>query len=115
MFEFQADRRIRESILLRKWSKNVSDAEDNAYETPILTYNRELDVLVLANSITKSDVEEENSPPYLENVMTISKKDMTNLEDTTQTITPQSATNSNELNNSPIAPSSTQYVQKGVW
>jgi hypothetical protein len=61
LFGFQAKRRINELILLRKWLKNISNVEDNAYETPIFAYNRELDLLVLANCIIISDVEEENS------------------------------------------------------
>jgi hypothetical protein len=32
-----------------------------------------------ASSITRSDVEEDNSPPYLEDVMTHLEKEMTNL------------------------------------
>ncbi len=50
--------------MLQKWSRNAFDIEDYAYKTPIFNYNKELDVLVSANSITISDVEEENSPPY---------------------------------------------------
>jgi hypothetical protein len=75
-------------ILLRKWPKNAFDAENDAYETPILAYNRELDVLVSAKSITKCDVEEESSSPYSKDVMTNSKKEMTNLKDTTPSATP---------------------------
>jgi hypothetical protein len=56
--------RINKSILLWKWPRNTSNAKKNAYETLILAYSRELDLLVLANFIIKSDVEEENSPPY---------------------------------------------------
>jgi hypothetical protein len=32
--------------LLRKWSRNAFDVEDNAYETLVLDYNRKLDVFV---------------------------------------------------------------------
>jgi hypothetical protein len=46
-----------------------------------------LDILVFANSITRSDVEEESSPPYLEDVVTGSKEEMMNLEDTTPMVT----------------------------
>jgi hypothetical protein len=63
LFEFQADKKISKSILLQKWPKNTFDAKDDAYETPIFVYNKELDVLVSANSITRNDVKEENSPP----------------------------------------------------
>jgi len=56
LFGFQAERRISESILLQKWSRNIFDIKDDAYETTIFAYNRELDLLVLANNITRSDV-----------------------------------------------------------
>jgi hypothetical protein len=68
-----------------------------------------LDILVLANSITRSNVEEGNSPPYLEDVVTGSKEKMMNLEDTTPTVTSQFAMGSNELNNLPMAPSLAQH------
>jgi Leucine-rich repeat (LRR) protein len=54
-----------------------------------------LDILILANSITRSDVEEESSPPYPEDVVIGSKKEMMNLEDTTPMITSQFAMSSN--------------------
>jgi hypothetical protein len=38
--------RISKSILLRKWSRNAFDVEDNAYETLVFDYNRKLDVFV---------------------------------------------------------------------
>jgi hypothetical protein len=44
MLIFQAKRRINKSILLRKWPRNAFDVEDNAYETLILVYSRELDL-----------------------------------------------------------------------
>jgi hypothetical protein len=47
-----------------------------------------LDVFVSANSITISDVEEENSPPYLEDAMIYSKNETKNLEYTTPMATP---------------------------
>jgi hypothetical protein len=64
MLGFQAKRRINESILLRKWPNNVFDVENDAYETPVLVYNKELDILILVNCIIISNVEEESSPPY---------------------------------------------------
>jgi hypothetical protein len=63
--------------------------ESNAYETLILVYNRELDLLVSASSITKSNVEEESSPPYPKDVVTNLKEDMTNSKDTTSAATSQ--------------------------
>jgi hypothetical protein len=73
--------------LLRKWSRNIFDVIDDAYETTIFTYNRELDLLVLANNITRSNVEEKSSPPYPEDLMTNSKEETTNSEDTTPVVT----------------------------
>jgi Leucine-rich repeat (LRR) protein len=69
---------------------------------------------MLANSITRSDVEEESSPPYLEDVVTDSKEKITNLEDTTPMATPQFATSSNKLNDPPMALGSTKYVLNKV-
>jgi len=74
--------------LLWKWLKNDSDVENNAYKTLIFAYNKELELLVLASCITKSDVEEENSPPYPKDAMTDLEKEMMNLENTTMAATP---------------------------
>jgi hypothetical protein len=87
LFRFQVERKISESILLLKWPKNVFDTKDDAYETTIFTYNRELDLLISASNITKSDVEEESSPPYPEDSMTNSEEEATNSEDTTLVVT----------------------------
>jgi hypothetical protein len=95
---FQVERRINQSILLQKWMRNTFNNKDDAYKTLILAYNRELDFLVLANSITRSDVEEESSPPYPENVVMNSKKETMNSKDTTPMPTPHFATSSNKLN-----------------
>jgi hypothetical protein len=59
-------------------------------------------------------VEEENSPPYLQEVVIESREETTNLEKTTSVATPQFTTGSNKLNNPPMAPDSTQYVQNKV-
>jgi hypothetical protein len=64
--------------LLQKWPKNIPNVEDDAYETLVFTYNRELDLIELASSITISDVEKESSPPYLEDTMMDSKEETTN-------------------------------------
>lgn len=114
MLRFQIERRIIESILLQKWLRNTSNIKDDAYETLILAYSRGLDLLVLANSITRSNVEEESSPPSSKDVVTNSKEETTNLEDTTPTVTPQFATSSNKLNDPPVALGSTQYVLNKV-
>jgi hypothetical protein len=68
--------------------EETSGIEDDAYETPILIYNKELDVLVSANSIIRSDVEEESSPPYSKDAMMNYEEETTNLEDTTLVVTP---------------------------
>jgi predicted ribosome quality control (RQC) complex YloA/Tae2 family protein len=88
MLGFQAKRRINKSILLRKWLRNISNVEDDEYETPILAYNRKLDLLVSTSSITRSDVEEKNSPPYPKDVMMNLEKKTKNLENTTLGATP---------------------------
>jgi hypothetical protein len=67
---------------------NTSNVEDDAYETPILTYSKEFDLLVSANCITTIDVEEENSPPYPKDAMMDLEKKTMNSEDTTPVITP---------------------------
>ncbi len=56
--------------MLRKWSRNVFDDEEDAYETPIFIYSRELDIPILISSIIRSDVEKDNSPPYPKDVVT---------------------------------------------
>lgn len=89
LFGFQGERTIiSKSILFWKWWKNVENVENDAYETPIFAYNRKLDFLILANNITKSDVEEESSPPSLKDAMTNSKEKTMNSEDTTSAATP---------------------------
>jgi len=52
-------------------------------------------------------VEEENSPLYLEDVVMDSEEEMTNLENTTPIVTPQSTIGSNKLNGPPMALGST--------
>jgi hypothetical protein len=111
---FQTKRRINESILLQKWPRNVSNTKDNAYETIVLAYSRELDLLVLASSITKSYVEEDNSPPYLRDVIINLKEETMNSKDTTSVVTPQSAMSSNKLNDPLMACSLGQYVWSKV-
>jgi hypothetical protein len=75
LLEFQAKRRINESLLLQNWPRNASDAKDNEYETPVITYSRELYSLMLASFITKSLKEEESSPPHTEDVLMDSKEE----------------------------------------
>jgi len=87
LFRFQA-KRISKSILLRRWSRNNFDIEDDAYETLVLAYNRKLDLPILTSSITRSNVEQESSPPYLKDVVTYSKEEITNLKDINLTATP---------------------------
>jgi hypothetical protein len=57
---FQAPKKINNSILEKKWSKNESNAKDNPCEAPALTYSKEMDQLVEANIIT-NDMEEKDS------------------------------------------------------
>ncbi len=88
MLGFQVERKISESILLWKWPKNVFDVENNAYKTSIFAYIKKLDFLILVSCITKSNVEEESSPPYLEDATKNLKEEMMNSKDTTSTIMP---------------------------
>jgi hypothetical protein len=74
-----------------------------------------LDLLVSANNITKSNVEKENSPPYLEDVMMDPKEETMNLEDTTLVTTPHFAMGSNKLNDPTMALGLVQYVHNKVW
>jgi hypothetical protein len=64
------------------------DIEDDAYETPKLAYNKKLNLLILVSSITRSSVEEDNSPPFLEDTMLDLEKETTNSENTAPTTTP---------------------------
>jgi hypothetical protein len=59
-------------------------------------------------------VEKESFPPYPKDVMTNSEEEITNLEETTPIVTPHFTMGSNELNNPPMAPDLTQYVQNKV-
>jgi len=88
LLRFQVERRISKSILLQKWPRNASNAKDDAYETKVFTYNRELDVLIWANFITRIDVEEESSPPYIKDAVRDLEEETTNLVDTTPMTTP---------------------------
>ncbi len=101
--------------ICQKLKHGKLDVQDNAYETLVLAYNKELDVLVSANFIIKSNVKKERSPPYSEDVVANSKEETTNMEDSTLMATPQSTIGSNELNEPPMEPSSAQYVKKRVW
>jgi hypothetical protein len=74
--------------LLQKWLRNTFDVEDNAYKTSLFTYSRELDILISANFIIRSDVEEKSSPPYPKDVMMDLKEETMNSENTTLRVTP---------------------------
>ncbi len=54
-------KKINDSIFFIKWSWNDIDAKDDQYETLALAYNKEMDQLVVANTIS-NEVEEENNP-----------------------------------------------------
>ncbi len=49
---------MNDSILEKRLPKDNTDVKDDPYKTPTLAYNREMDQLVVANTINK--VEEEN-------------------------------------------------------
>jgi Leucine-rich repeat (LRR) protein len=80
-----------------------------------IAYNKELDLLVLANNITKSNVEKENSPPYPEDVVMDPKEETMNLEDTTSMTTPHSAMGSSKLNHPTMALGLVHYVHNIIW
>ncbi len=64
--------------MLWNWPKNASNVEDDEYKTPKLSYSKKLDSLILTSCITRSQEEEESSPPHIEDVVTNSKKEMEN-------------------------------------
>jgi hypothetical protein len=49
-------------ILQWKWRRSANDVKDNAYETPLLIYNRDMDQLMLTINITISKVEKWQLP-----------------------------------------------------
>ncbi len=51
--------KIKDLVLEKKWIRNDIDVKDDAYKTPTLAYNREMDQLVVAN-IINIKVEGEN-------------------------------------------------------
>lgn len=95
--------------------RNVYGVEDDAYKTLVFVYNKELDVFVSTSSNIKCYVEKESSPPYSKDAVMDSKKEMTNMEDSTLVATPQFAMGSNKLNEPPMEPNLAQYVRKRVW
>jgi hypothetical protein len=102
-------------IFFFKWPINYLNAKDDPYEAPILAYNREIDQLMEANTIS-SEVDEEDfatcpngemmesydkkesmvlKTPCLENTMTDSK------EEGMKSTTPRSKMGSNDVTNTP--------------
>jgi hypothetical protein len=73
-----------------------------------------LNLLVAANSITKSNVEKERSPPYPKDVMMDLEEETMNLEDTTSATTPQSTMGSNKLMDPLMALDLAQYVRNKI-
>jgi len=59
--------------------RNVSNVEDNEYETLVFSYNKELDSLVSTICITRSPKEEESSPPHTKDVMTDLEEETKNI------------------------------------
>ncbi len=53
MLGFQALKKISDSILEKKWSRNNLIAEDDPYEALVFVYNKEMDQVMVAN-ITSS-------------------------------------------------------------
>ncbi len=49
---FQVSRKVNDSILKKRWPRNDTDVEDDSYQTPSLSYNKEMDQLMVANTIT---------------------------------------------------------------
>jgi hypothetical protein len=60
---FNAPKKISDSILEKNWPKNDSNVKDDPYESPIFTYNKEMDQLMEVNIISNK-VEEENYEIY---------------------------------------------------
>jgi hypothetical protein len=52
-------RKIRDSILEKRWPRNDFDEKDDPYKIPTFTFNREMDQLVVAN-IVNNEMDEEN-------------------------------------------------------
>ncbi len=108
-------KKLNNSILEKKWPRNESNVEDNPYEAPTLTYNKEMDKLVEANTIT-NDMEEEVSIACADAGMTKSNdeeesmmlepqsplKKMTNEEkESPKWATLRTKTSSNDVSNTP--------------
>ncbi len=58
---FQASGKISNWVLEKRWPRNDIDVKDDPYKTSTLAYNREMDHLMVANTIN-IEVEEENIP-----------------------------------------------------
>jgi hypothetical protein len=56
---FQTFKKIRDLILEKGWLRNNIDEEDDPYKTPAPAYNKEMDQLMVANTIN-NEMEEEN-------------------------------------------------------
>jgi hypothetical protein len=54
-------KKINHSVLEKRWPRHDTNAENDPYETPTLAYNREMDQLVVANTVN-NEMEEENIP-----------------------------------------------------
>jgi hypothetical protein len=81
---------MNDSILEKRLPKDNTDVKDDPYKTPTLAYNREMDQLVVANTInikveeeniSRSNDEEESEGPkttHLRDTMTNSNKERKN-------------------------------------
>jgi hypothetical protein len=56
---FQVSKKINNLVLEKRWSRNDIDVKDDPYKTPTFAYNKEMDQLVVANTINNK-VEKEN-------------------------------------------------------
>jgi hypothetical protein len=54
-------KKISDSILEKGWPRNDTNVEDDPYETLAFAYNREMDQLVVANTI-ENEMEKKNIP-----------------------------------------------------
>jgi hypothetical protein len=69
MLGFNAPKKISDLILKNNWPRNDVDTKDDPHEALILVYNREMDQLVEANTIS-SKVKEEDCETCLDGGMT---------------------------------------------
>jgi hypothetical protein len=107
MLGFNAPKKLSNSNLKKNWPRNDGDAKDDPYEALVLAYNREMDQLVEAITISNK-VEEENmmfETPCLEDVVTDEEKEGM------ESMTPRTEMGYNDANNTPEEIGFAQYVR----